>query len=185
MRRIRDCKLARLITAFVVMWACVRIPPAQAEGSLEYQVKAAFLYNFAKFVGWPRGSFESNSEPLRLCVLGSDPFDGALHAVLKGRTAQGREFDLRFGPEVEQPSDCHIAFLPEARDADVAQILQDLRGTGVLTVGESEKFAEAGGIIRLYLDDKKVRFDVNIGRADVEGVKVSSQLLKLARRVTK
>lgn len=185
MRRIRDSRCACLLAALAVVLACTRVPGAHADASLEYQVKAAFLYNFAKFVGWPKETFESNSASLRLCVLGDDPFGGALDAVLKGRKAQGRGFDLLFGAEVTDPSICHIAFVPAARDVNVAQILQDLQGDGVLTVGESEKFFEEGGIIRLYLDEKKVRFDVNIGRADVEGVKVSSQLLKLARRVTK
>jgi hypothetical protein len=171
--------------ALAVVLACGRVPSAQAEGSLEYQVKAAFLYNFAKFVGWPTGSFESESEALRLCVLGDDPFGGALEAVLKDRTAQGRDFDLRFGDDIADPIACHVAFVPAVRDDAVAQILQDLRGGGVLTVGESEAFALAGGVIRLYLEEKKVRFDVNVGRADDEGMKVSSQLLKLARRVVK
>jgi hypothetical protein len=185
MRAIRDSRFASLLTAFVVLIACVRAPSVHAETSLEYQVKAAFLYNFAKFVGWSDGTFESDSDPFHLCVLGEDPFDGALHAVLKDRKAQGRALELRIGDEISDPRTCHVAFVPAGRDPDVAQILQDLRGGGVLTVGESESFAEVGGIIRLYLEETKVRFDVNIGRADEEGLKVSSQLLKLARRVTK
>ncbi len=175
----------RLLMALAMVMAFARVPQARANDALEHQVKAAFLYNFAKFVGWSQGTFESETEPLRLCIIGDSPFEGSLEAVLKGRTAQGRELKLATAGEVTDPSSCHVAFVPANRDAQVAQILQDLRGNGVLTVGESDAFAAAGGIIKLYLDDKKVRFDVNIRRSDEEGLKISSQLLKLARRVIK
>lgn len=86
----------------------------------------------------------------------------------------GPKLDLVTGEAVSDLSSCHMAFIPAGSDERVAQILQDLRGVGALTVGESKAFAEAGGIIRLYLDEQKIRFDVHIGRAAEERLKISS-----------
>jgi len=167
-----------------MVWACLHPAPLHAQESLEYRVKAAFLYNFTKFVGWPKEAFETVDTPLSLCVAGENPFGGVLEDMLHDRTAQGRVLLLRLGDDVGDPQTCQVVFVPRTEDDRVAQILQKTRGRGVLTVGESQAFADAGGMIRLVLEDKKVRFDVNVSRAGEDGLKVSSQLLKLARSVS-
>ena len=166
-----------------VAWACLHAGPACAQETLEYQVKAAFLYNFTKFVGWPRDAFATADTPIELCVVGRNPFGDGLRDMLRDRRAQGRALALRSGDEVEDLGACNVVFIPLSEDAEAARILQKTDGRGVLTVGESQAFAEAGGMIRLLLEDKKVRFDVNVARAAEERLKVSSQLLKLARSV--
>jgi hypothetical protein len=174
----------RTLVVAAMAVACLHPRPAAAQETLEYQVKAAFLYNFTKFVGWPRDLFAAPDSPIVLCVVGRNPFGGSLYDMLRDRTAQGRGLTLRIDDEVGDVGDCNVVFVPRSEDAAVAQILQKTVGRAVLTVGESQAFAEAGGMIRLLLEDKKVRFDVNVAQATEERLKVSSQLLKLARSVS-
>jgi hypothetical protein len=184
MKLAREHRLYRLLAALAVGLVCTCAQPAQAQESLEYQVKAAFLYNFTKFVTWPRESFATDEAPLSVCVVGQDPFDGELSDMFKDRMAQGRPLGLLVGSEVVRLESCNVVFVPRGEDDRVARILQSMRGRGVLTVGESQSFSDAGGMIRLVLEAKKVRFDVNVVRTTEDGLKVSSQLLKLARNVT-
>ena len=156
------------------------------QSHLEYEVKAAFLYNFAKFVEWPRTAFVTDDAPLVFCIVGRDPFDGSLEHIVDGRTANGRRIDIRDNVNFGDANMCHLAFVPQAEDERMARIVHafhsDSGGT-VLTIGETDRFAQAGGMIRLIIDEGRVRFDVNIVSAERAGLKVSSQLLKLARKV--
>ena len=159
-----------------------------AEANLEYEVKAAFLYNFAKFVEWPSTAFATPEAPLVFCILGPNPFDGKLDRVVNDRTANGRRIEVREGVAVAQTSGCHLVFVPENQAETVARLVQasaPVPGAPVLTVGETDGFAEAGGMIQLVVDEGRVRFDINASAAEGEGLKLSSQLLKLARRVEK
>lgn len=159
------------------------VRPAYADAALEYRIKSAFLYNFAKFVSWPDSAFVSDRQPLRICVVGRNPFNGGLAKALAGRTAQGHPVELAEPRLISDAVKCHVVFIPESEDERVAQILQTLSGRSVLTVGESAGFQAAGGMIRLLLENKKVRFDVNLAQAESAALRVSSQLLKLAREV--
>jgi hypothetical protein len=160
-----------------------------SQASLEYEVKAAFLYNFAKFVGWPDTAFDAADAPIVFCVMGMDPFDGRLERVVTDRTANGRRIEVRNMTAGARAEGCHLAFFDESQKVDVARIVQISAGAGpgapVLTVGESEGFAEAGGMVRLLVEEGRVRFDINAVIAERAGLKLSSQLLKLARRVEK
>jgi len=156
---------------------------AQADSALEYRVKAAFLYNFAKFVEWPQGSFSSEQAPVQLCLVGRDPFGEVLDLTLEGRTVNGREVVVERNHDLATLGDCHIVFVGRSSGESLARVMQRVGGTGVLTVGESDAFYDLGGIIRFVVDEGKVRFDVNAGEAELASLKVSSQLLKLARMV--
>ncbi|RMD84581.1 MAG: YfiR family protein [Candidatus Dadabacteria bacterium] len=158
---------------------------ARAAISLEYQVKAAFLYNFAKFVTWPEEAFSAPDAPFVFCIVGHDPFGEGLEKVLSGRKAGGRRIVVRRGPDPESVGRCHLMFIGATEDAHVARHLRAVSAQPVLTVGESEAFARAGGIIRLVVADKRVRFDINQKAAEDARLRLSSQLLKLARHVTR
>jgi hypothetical protein len=156
-----------------------------SQSNLEYEVKAAFLYNFAKFVEWPAQTFASASAPFVFCIVGSNPFDGALERVISDRTAHGRKIVVR---EVAEPTSgaCHLVFISSSEDERVARLVhtaQAVQGAPVLTVGESAAFAESKGMIRLVVEEGGVRFDIDAAAAERAGLKFSSQLLKLARRV--
>ena len=149
----------------------------------EYRVKAAFLYNFAKFIEWPAEAFSGGGAPIHLCLVGEDPFGPLLEQTIQGKTAQGREMRIKRLKEGEDIRACHILFVSFAEDKRLAQIMERLDGASVLTVGETRNFTRLGGVITLVLEDNKVRFEVNLQSAERARLKVSSKLLTLARVV--
>jgi hypothetical protein len=159
------------------------IAPHLAAAAPEYQVKAAFLYNFAKFVEWPAETLQGASA-LRVCVFGGDPFGPALPATLQGKTVQERPVVVARPTTVADMAACHILFVGSSEDHEVPRLLPSLAGSGVLTVGESQEFARQGGMITFHRDGNKVRFEINADAAERAGLRISSQLLKLATRVT-
>jgi len=156
---------------------------AASETRLEYEVKAAFLYNFAKFVEWPPEVFSAAEEPIVLCVAGNDPFGASLDRTVNGRSAHGRAIAVRREVDAGQTAGCHLLFVPAVEASQVARIVHSANGASVLTVGESPGFLDAGGIIGLAIDAGKVRFEINAGAAERRGLRLSSQILKLARSV--
>jgi hypothetical protein len=165
-----------------------RVQAARAsQANLEYEVKAAFLYNFAKFVEWPDNAFAVADAPIVFCIVGTNPFDGGLERVISDRTAHGRRILVRENAD-PTPEACNLVFVPGAEDARVARVVQTAQaaqGAPVLTVGESQAFNDAGGMIRLVVEEGGVRFDINAAIAERAGLKFSSQLLKLARKVVR
>lgn len=158
--------------------------PACADGGTvsEYQVKAAFLYNFAKFVQWPAEAFNSSSSPLILGVLGRDPFGTLLERTLEGKTAQGRSFVIRRASDLKGLGFCHILFIAASEKERLPQILKALQGP-VLSVSEVPRFAQQGGVVNFFLMEDQVRFEINVKKAEKLRIKINSQLLKLARIV--
>ena len=145
----------------------------------EYQVKAAFLYNFGRFVEWPPQPRPPSA--FTICVLGQDPFGPVLDELIKGKSIQDLKVVVRRPERVEDAGDCRILFISSSEDARLAHILAALRGHSVLTVGEAERFAHRGGMINFRLEGSKVRFEINPHAAEYAGLTISSQLLKLAR----
>jgi hypothetical protein len=155
---------------------------ADAQASLEYEVKAAFLLNFAKFVEWPANAFATPNSPLAICVLGKDPFGRALDEVVRGERIDGRVVIVRRILEARVAAKtCQMVFIA-AGAKDVPAILRAL-GPGVLTVGEQENFLVDGGVIRFAIDNRRVRFDINRTAAQGAGLTLSSQLLTVARSI--
>jgi YfiR/HmsC-like len=155
----------------------------QAESASEYQVKAAFLYNFAKFVEWPPGSFSDASAPLRICVLGRTPFGQELRDITDEKTVNGRKLEVHQVVDLQQARTCHILFIAPADRVQLKQILEGLQGASVLTVGDIKGFAEQGGMINFVLDNDRVLFEVNRKAAEQAGLKISSKLLSVAKFV--
>lgn len=149
----------------------------------EYDVKAAFLYNFAKFVEWPPDTFKEPTAPFTVCVLGDDPFGEALEKEFSDKTVQDRP--IVFEPlDHHAPGACQVLFISASERKRVDAILQDLKGPPILTVSDIQRFVKHGGIIGFTLEDDRVRFEVNLAAAEQAGLKISSQLLKLAKNVT-
>jgi hypothetical protein len=145
----------------------------------EYQVKAAFLLNFGKFVEWPDAAFSDDGR-LHICVLGEDPFGETLDATLKGRTVGNRQVTPRRIGGPAAADSCQIVFVSRSERDHVRAILQALSGDPVLLVGEVDRFAREGGMINFIEVDQKIRFEINEVAAREAGLKISSQLLKLA-----
>jgi hypothetical protein len=152
--------------------------PGHAQGTSEYEVKAAFLYNFGKFVEWPAPA----SGPIRLCIVGDDPFGNNLDETVRGKTISGQPIEIKRLNREDNPRGCQIAFISAAERRPRA-VLDLLQGASTLTVGESPNFAKQGGMINFVLEDNKVHFEINVDAAEQAHLKISSKLLSLAKIV--
>jgi hypothetical protein len=157
--------------------------PAAAQEAEEYQVKAAFLYNFAKFVEWPSQAFKGPQDPVLVCVLGRNPFGSALEQAIHGKSVQGRPFNLRQVNGAEQANGCQILFISSSEARHFRSFWGSLNPAGILTVGEVEGFAANGGVINFKLDLGRVRFEINLDAAERAQLQISSKLLNLAQIV--
>lgn len=150
------------------------------DGSLEYAVKAAYLSKFAPFVQWPDSAFATPSSPIALCVVGEDPFEDMIDRAVGDRTADRRAIQVRHLDRVTAESGCHIMFATGSSDQSVAEALEAVRGTPVLTVTEAQRQGGPAGIIDFVLRDDRVQFAIDDQAAAVNGLKISSKLLSLA-----
>ncbi len=158
----------------------VSLSRAQQQPVSEYQVKAAFLYNFAKFVDWPPEAFRDPSAPIVMCIEGDDPFGNALDQTVRDKTVNGRAFFIRRGRQLPELKQCHILFISSSERRRLPEIFSRLQGAGVLTVGESERFASSGGVVQFALEDNRVHLVMNPDAAARARLKVSSKLLAIA-----
>jgi YfiR/HmsC-like len=156
---------------------------AQSPTAGEYQVKAAFLFNFAKFVEWPPSSFFDASAPIRICVFGRDPFGEELRNITREKIVNGRKLEVDQVADLRVARTCHILFIASSEKAQMKQTLESLRGTDALTVGDTKGFVEQGGMINFVLENNRVQFEVNRKAAEEGGLKISSKLLSVAKLV--
>lgn len=172
----------KILLLALLFAALPRGAAAQDAASLEYGVKAAFLYNFTKFVEWPASAFEARGS-VRLCVLGEDPFGKSLRTVVEGEQVQGRPITLLRIDSLDDPRSCHMLFLGRTEAERLPAVLAAVRGAPVLTVSEAPGSLAQGVGINFVLKDGKVRFEINQTAVEGNGLKVSSKLLRLATRV--
>jgi len=158
--------------------------PAQP-ASNEYDVKAAFLVNFASFVEWPEGSFQKPDDPILICVLGRDPFGRALDDVAAGKSISGRPIALRKLADPRNASGCRILFIHSLERKKTTPLSRVLPEQGVLTVGEEDGPSPESMIVNFTIEKGRVRFSVNLDIAEREKLQLSSRLLGLASSVRK
>ena len=170
--------LVVLTSSFTLV--CATSTFAQSKGPTEYEIKAAFLYNFAKFVEWPPSAFSDPRQSLVVCVFGRDPFGHALEDALSGKSIGNRPVTLGRARQLADLAGCHVVFVSAAESPRLMEITNGLHGHSVLLVGETEGFASAGGTIQFVLDQNRVRFAINPDAANRAGLKISSRLLALA-----
>ena len=154
-----------------------------AEPALEYEVKAAFLLNFTKFVEWTPTAFADSDSPIAICIVGKDPFGRTLDELVQGEAVNGRRVIVRRLSQIPSPQTCQVVYV-EGPYKEFSKTLNGL-GRGVLTVGEEESFVRNGGIIAFVIENHRVRFDINQTAAETAGLKLSSKLLSVARTVQK
>jgi hypothetical protein len=160
--------------------------PAQVgaqEALSEYQIKAAYLFNFLKFVEFPGDSFADPLAPIIIGVVGDDPFGNALPQVVAGKTVQGRDLVVHVYRAGEDFRGAHILFISASEKKRLSLILSSLRGSSVLTVADTAGFLDAGGMIQFLNENDRVRFAINVDATSQAKVKVSSKLLSLAKTV--
>ena len=147
--------------------------------TLEYQVKAAFLYNFARFADWPPETM-ARGNSIGICVMGRDPFGNALEPTFRGKVINGRPFSVKRIPEGASFNECHILFLGSPDSQSSPALLRTAGHAGILTIGETPGFIEAGGMIEFVLVENKVRFKINPDTTQRAHIRLSAQLLQLA-----
>lgn len=182
-RMLFACRMAALV-AFVTAFAAAAVAVAEQGGTApgEYQVKAAVLYNFAKFVEWPADAFSHPSAPIIIGVLGEDPFGSALDAA-KNRTVNGRKIQIKRFNHVQEITACHILFISSSEKGRLVPLLRALRDFHMLLVGDMEKFAQRGGMINFILQNDTIDFEINVDAVKRAGLKINSRLLNMARIV--
>ncbi len=158
---------------------------ADSRSEREYQIKAAFLYNFTKFVEWPADRFTDDSAPIILCVFGKDPFGAILDDTVTGKTVNGRHIDIIRIDSVDGLDSCHVLFVGLSERERLRQVIAISHGANVLTVGDADDFIEFGGVISLIKRANKIRFEISLAAAKQAQLKLDLKLLKLASSVTK
>jgi len=192
-RPLRFARMRRpaLWLGFLLQAALLGHWPAQAQENRppDYRVKAAFLYNFGKFVEWPAAAFASTNAPLVIGVLGGDPFHGDCERIVANKSINGHPVIVRqIGhpisagqtPDYSDLKSCHILFISASGPGNLPDILDALKGAGVLTVTDNpDHFAASGVIINFVMENESVRFEINDDAARRAGLKISSKLLML------
>lgn len=166
--------------AALVLLASVCITHPRAAAPLEYEVKAAFLFNFGQFVDWPQDAFSDPQAPLVICVLGEDRFGGALDDIVQGENIRGRPLLVQRHRQNAQ-LDCHILFIDRSMRTSLKDVLANLEGQSTLTVGDFEGFARDGGMIRFVTVGQKIRLHINLATAKAAQLSISSKLLRPAQ----
>jgi hypothetical protein len=149
--------------------------------SEEYHVKAGFLFHFGEMATWPAAS--PNRQAFNLCTLGDDPFRGELESSVEGKPIGSLPIRVRHFKQAKDTHACQMLFISAGEDPRLPGIFADLGNAPVMTVGESDDFLTAGGMVRFCIESNRVRFEINLRAADHAGLKFSSQLLLLARTV--
>ncbi|MEM9173999.1 MAG: YfiR family protein [Myxococcota bacterium] len=167
--------------ALVLLFAGTWVAPARAQS--EDQIKAAFLFNFARYVEWPDAAFRGSKSPVRICMAGADDFASIVSQAVGGKSVGDRAVQVVPGIRLEDANGCHILYVGEGITAGSDAVASSVSGGNVFTVADREGFANAGGIANFIRVDNKVRFEINPGAAKRAGLKISSRLLRLAKVV--
>lgn len=178
--RAGGCRLPYVLVGAALL--LLHAQPGAAQVSREYEIKAAFVYNFIRFVEWPTGAFAEPGSPIAICVLGRDPFGPALDA-LADKTVLGRPLAIKRLERFAPGGSCHVLFISSSEAERLSTIIEALARSTTLTIGEMAGFAQKGGIINLVLENNRVRFEINPDVAERSGLTISSRLLNLARVV--
>jgi len=170
-------RLARLAAAALLLAPAAAAAQAKSRPLTEPEVKAAFLYNFARFVQWPGSELSLRVD---LCVVGGDPFGGALRTIEGKPLGQAAALLVR-RVDPGALSGCNLVFIPASEKDRLGQVLQAAKGGRLLTIGDGPDFAQSGTVIGLYPDGNTIRFEINVDAARRSRLAISSQLLRLAR----
>jgi hypothetical protein len=195
-------RISRSIAMVFVLFGCLLISDVQSSTQSsqykEYEVKAAFIYNFLKFVDWPEEKMTNNKEII-IGIIGENPF-GSAADVFKNKKVEDRDVTLKYFeglgkikemPEKDRAANeeaikkCHLLFICPSEQKQVREIIDLVGKNSVLTVGDTDGFSKSGGAIQFLIEDNKIRFNINLTAAEKAGLKIRSQLLRLAKQVYK
>lgn len=174
---------AGLILLMLLLQAELFAPRVLAQAFKEYDLKATFLYHLAQFVEWPTEAFPTEETPLVIGILGIDPFGKVLNEIVDGEVVKNRKLKVQRYRNVEEIKDCHILFISQSESGRLDQIFSNLKERNILTVGDTEGFAQQGGVVRFLTEKNKIRLRINIDAAKAAGLTISSKLLRAAELV--
>jgi hypothetical protein len=173
--------LPRIFPTLLAFVAFNHVTSAQGHKPTQYDVEAAYLYQFGKFVQWPPTKLPPETlKSFSICVLGRDPFGHVLDDTIKGGSINGLQLVARRVGSVQKATGCNVLFVSSSQDTDLVRDLDALRGAPVLTVSDTPDFVLRGGMVQFVLVGNRVRFKINISNAERAGLTMSSQLLKVA-----
>lgn len=176
----------KFLVVILLVWiaSAAAIPTAHGQEKEigEYDVKTAFLYNVVKFVEWPDTSLDNNST-VTIYILGDAPFGSALDTI-RGKTIKGKTVVVKKTNSLNMLKNGDILFISNSEKERLEQILNRISRLPILTVGDTESFAKNGVIVNFYIEDKKIRFEINIEAANRAGLRISSNLLKLGKIIS-
>ena len=158
----------------------LRIAAGAAPAATEYEIKAAFLLHFSRFVEWPAGAFAAPNAPLFICVLGDDPFGPILEAIVRNEMVDSHPIAVAHHRSADQADRCHILFVGRLAEPLERQIFDQLHGKNILTVSDNDEFARRGGVIGFLAVNGKIKLQVNRASAEQAQLRISSKLLRLA-----
>lgn len=157
-------------------------PVFAAESPTEYQVKAAYIYNFAKFINWPESTFHDAKAPLVIGVLGTNYFNGAL-TPLSAKRVRNRGIEIKYFKTLAEVKNCHLLYISKSEEQNRSRILKKLATRPILTVGDFDNFVQLGGIIQFVTRRDRLRFSINLAVASQNNIQIEAQLLSLAAEV--
>jgi YfiR/HmsC-like len=175
--------LRPIVAIAVSIPLCTPVLQAQPPKVSEYQVKATYLYNFARFVQWPENSDAVKGDSFSICVLGRDPFGRTLDSILAGETLDGKPLAAKRISTPRDAGDCRILFISSTEQDHLKEILDALDESSILTVSDMPEFSRRGGMIQFVLEGDRVRFEINLTKAETAKLILSSELLKVATSV--
>ncbi len=174
---------ATLLTLLGLALVTVGTATLCADQASEHEVKAAFLLNFLKFVEWPADRLPNGTTPYLIAVIGEDSFGATLRSVTADRTIGARKVVVQIAPHVSDVANAHLVFISGSEQRQLAAILRELDGRGVLTVGDTPGYSESGVVLNLVVQGQRVRFEANTAAAARSRLRLSSHLLRIARIV--
>jgi hypothetical protein len=184
--------MTQWIRKAVVLWSAIvagaviiGVPtdPLRASNHSEYEVKAAYLYNFGRFVEWPENAPSDRAPEFTICVLGHDPFGPALETTISGEKIDGKNVVASRISEVAEATTCRVLFISSSESKQLKDILLNLGKLSVLTVSDMPQFVQQGGMVGFVLAEERVQFEINMAAAQRAGLNLSSELLKVAAKV--
>jgi hypothetical protein len=172
--------LSKLSSALLLVILSMLQLQAQAPVKREYQIKAAFLFNFCQFVEWPADTFTSASAPFVIGVYGDNPFGHYLEETVTGESVNGHPVAIRYFNSVDKLGDCQILFVSAHEKSEAEKVLSSLKGKSVLTIGDTPYFLGQNGMIRFFTKNNSIKFQINVDETKTAGLVLSSKLLRLA-----
>lgn len=174
-----------LIIVSMVVLSVSSINQSKAQQYTEYEVKAAYIYNFINFIQWPNSAFSSTEAKFVIGIYGYDPFKGILDEVFRNKLLQNREWEIKYFSSVKDISDCHILLISDISQTELITVLEKIKNKPILSIGNQiDNFCDLGGIVNFSKQNEQHRFEINNNQAVNNNLKINPKLLFLSKIIS-